>query len=133
MGEATELSTLLRDFSAFMRRGGNLNYSMNGLRLEDALLEAANKLALPDESGKLREALRDLDAGHGADAPRVAGVPEGWQLVPKEPTQAMLDAVGPKPQFWDKNAVSKQLREDMDDLRRREYREMLSAAPSPDA
>lgn len=60
MGEATELSTLLRDFSAFMRRGGNLNYSMNGLRLEDALLEAANKLALPDESGKLREALEKL-------------------------------------------------------------------------
>lgn len=56
--------------------------------------------------------------------------PEGWQLVPKEPTQEMLDACGPKPKHWDATPVSRRVRESADRMRREEYKAMLAAAPA---
>lgn len=54
-----------------------------------------------------------------------------WQLVPKEPTQEMLDACGPKPPRWDATDTSRRLREACDKSRAEDYRTMLSAAPQP--
>ncbi|UXS01682.1 hypothetical protein [Agrobacterium tumefaciens] len=54
----------------------------------------------------------------------------GWQLVPKEPTQEMLDACGPKPKHWDATPSSRRVRESADRMRREDYKTMLSAAPA---
>ena len=58
-------------------------------------------------------------------------VPDGWQLVPKEPTQEMLDACGPKPEKWDATPTSKRVRESADYMRRLDYKTMLAASPAP--
>jgi len=55
---------------------------------------------------------------------------EGWQLVPKEPTQEMLDACGPKPKHWDATPSSRRVRESADRMRREDYKTMLAAAPA---
>lgn len=49
-------------------------------------------------------------------------------LVPKEPTQAMLDAVGPKPTRWDATPTSRKLRELADEMRQEEYCVMVAVA-----
>jgi hypothetical protein len=46
-----------------------------------------------------------------------ASIPEGWQLVPKEPTQEMLDAF-----YEDESSV---------DTAKHRYKQLLSAAPAP--
>lgn len=54
---------------------------------------------------------------------------EGWKLVPIEPTMEMIEAGRPRPPNWDKTPFSKRLREGCDAMRRRDWAEMLSAAP----
>lgn len=61
---------------------------------------------------------------------QVQDVAEGWQLVPKEPTQEMLDACGPKPKHWDATPSSRRVRESADRMSREDYKTMLAAAPA---
>lgn len=51
-------------------------------------------------------------------------VPEGWQLVPKEPTETMLDA------FWDQTGESREMRSRVHSRARRYYVAILAAAPA---
>lgn len=57
--------------------------------------------------------------------PPAAEVTEGWQLVPKEPTEEMLDA------YWHQTGESKEMRSRTHAYMRRYYSAMLSASPEP--
>lgn len=56
-----------------------------------------------------------------SDAEKIALVPPGWQLVPKEPTEAMIDA------HFAAHAQAKTVFAEVPAI----YRAMLSAAPPP--
>lgn len=50
-----------------------------------------------------------------------------YVLVPRKPTQAMLDACGPKPRDWNRTPTSKLVREECDKMRRDDYCTMIEA------
>ncbi len=65
-------------------------------------------------------AIRDLILKDLAENnPPLQQAPEGWQLVPKEPTRAMLDACYSAEEAYDEDISI-----------RNEYRAMLAAAPT---
>lgn len=62
-------------------------------------------------------------------------IPAGWKLVPIEPTQAMLEAVKPRPAHWnldgpDGRAMRAAIIVDRMSVAS-DYRDLLAAAPSP--
>ena len=115
--------------------------------LMEACLEAALPAAAPhDELERLRAGLKEIKefAGTfgGAWASAQAGqwldgqpkrhaatphVPEGWQLVPKEPTQDMLGML------WETRDRCAAKNMTAGETYRLAYRDMLAAAPSPPA
>ncbi|RMC99931.1 hypothetical protein EAY64_06395 [Aquitalea palustris] len=71
-----------------------------------------------DESDKV-----ELEACLAAQpSPQRVAVPEGWKLVPKEPTRGMLDSAH----------VNFRKDIEIDPLLKTSYRAMLAAAPQPD-
>jgi hypothetical protein len=81
----------------------------------------------PNNYGALRgetiEEAKEAARAHFEAAIRSALVePDGWQLVPVEPTEAMLDA------YWTQTGESKEMRSRTHAYMRRYYRAMLAAA-----
>lgn len=68
------------------------------------------------------QAWRQAIAHDRANQPAASGVPEGWRLVPIEPTQAMIDAVV-------ENSFLHESREKFEIITRSDWRDMLAAAP----
>lgn len=79
--------------------------------------------------GWIEPAIRAALEAAMSSSERLTAVP-GWQLVPVEPTQEMLDACGPKPKHWDATPSSRRVRESADRMRREDYKTMLAAAPA---
>lgn len=63
-------------------------------------------------------------------APQPA-IPDGFVLVPKEPTPEMLNAAGPRPAKWNATPAGRMLREEGDKIRCEEWAQMIAAAPEP--
>lgn len=91
---------------------------MSAQRLADALRKIVESLSEHDDEGMLEHAEQIIEAraalaAHDSDAAGGKGVPDGWQLVPKVPTEAMIEAG-----YFSLGCVAA-------------YKDMLSAAPSP--
>ncbi len=88
--------------------------------IEDAAEQYAYAYAIDDfkDRNKAFDVLQDaiwagVRVDHSVDANKMVAAPEGWQLVPVEPTNAMLDAM--EESGWKEG----------------NYRAVLAAAPKP--
>lgn len=122
---AARLEATEEDRARFLVEMGRLCAQCDALRAELDALKSQEPVAWlidwadePDLGHYFSESAVDEDSGRSRPLflhPVPASVPEGWQLVPIEPTQEMLDATS-----WPNCAGT-------------DYKKMLAAAPRPEA
>ena len=106
-------------------KAGAVKKALNTIRAAIDAAEAAQPVGATCASQSAASESQDGLCRNGevhASSAQLVAVPEGWQLVPKEPTRAMLDA------------AHTNFRKDIeiDPLLKTSYRAMLSAAQNPE-
>ena len=85
--------------------------------LRQAIIDYGSAISRADHEAILETTTRGVALIDRLAAMAQPGVPQGWQLVPVEPTKEMIDAyVNTSSRFWSA---------------RRDWAVMLAAAPSP--
>lgn len=108
----------LAQIAALEKERDALRAELDALKSQEPVAWLIDWADEPDLGHYFSESAVDEDSGRSRPLflhPVPASVPEGWQLVPIEPTQEMLDATS-----WPNCAGT-------------DYKKMLAAAPRPEA